>query len=169
MAATTETIKLTRTNNFFYHLMLMLCIICMGVVLLSGCTAMPAASDPLAGLEKFNYNASVKLADPKVQAIIQEGVGLLELGLSLNPATAGAAATLVAVSPLGEKVIASLLAGNGLPVDATTSLVNLGLQATNNNKYIPLTTQAVAVLSAVTAPTPSSEVVQQNPILNTTK
>jgi hypothetical protein len=138
--------------KLFYQIKILLFAFCMVCLLsLSGCTATPTASDPFAGLEKFNYNASVKLTDPKVQAIIAEGVDLLELGLALDPATAGAAATLSAVTPLGKKVLSSLLAGNGLPQDATTSLANLALQATNNGKYVPLTAQAVAIVSAVIA------------------
>jgi len=112
---------------------------------ISGCSATPAASDPLAGIEKFNAKIATNLADPKVQAILQEGVQLVDLGLSIDPATAW----IVPINDAGTQVIASLLTAQGLPPSATTTLINLGLKSTGNGGYAPYTAEAVSIVNAI--------------------
>jgi hypothetical protein len=142
-------------NTIKFGLAFILAITLAAVCSLPGCTATPTASDPLAGIEKFNAGVATNLADPKVQAILQEGVKLVDLGLSLDP-------TLSWIAPInnaGAQVVASLLTAHGLPPTATATLVNLGLTSTGNGKYAPYTAEAISVINTVVnGATPSAPV-----------
>ena len=131
-------------------------------VVLSGCTATPVASDPLAGIEKFNAGIATNLSDPKVQAILQEGVQLADLGLSLDPTLSW----IVPINNAGAQVVASLLTAQGLPPTATATLVNLGLTSTGNGKYAPYTAEAISVINTVVNGNPPSAPSVINTVVN---
>lgn len=155
-----------------YGLAFMLAITVANVLSLSGCSSNPPASEPMAlqDLEKFNAKVATDLTNPQFIQLEQSLVPVANVGLAITGNGA-----LVPVNTAGVTALTAIQTAyankTGITPAAAAQISNaatLGLQASGNSNYVPVTPEAAAAIVGVVNTLQASTIPISQPKTTTT-